>query len=102
MRQNNVEVDIAAWQHVNLLSIKELFFFFYHYFLYYYMFFMDTESVSEVSGPHDMEVIERKKICILLFMKIEEALKHNKRAVSHSSSLLIQSAAGLESLGHMT
>ena len=24
------------------------------------MFFMETESVSEVSGPHDMEAIEKK------------------------------------------
>ena len=62
MRQNSVEVDIAAWKYVNLLSIRELF---YHYFLYYYIFFMETESVSEVSGPHDMEAIERKKIIII-------------------------------------
>ena len=41
----------------NLLSIRELI---YHYFLYYYRFFMETESVSEVSGPHDMEAIEKK------------------------------------------
>ena len=26
MRQNSVEVDIAAWKYVNLLSIRELFF----------------------------------------------------------------------------
>ena len=27
-------------------------------------FFMETESVSEVSRPHDMEAIEKKKIII--------------------------------------
>ena len=26
MRQNSVEVDIAVWKYVNLLSIRELFF----------------------------------------------------------------------------
>ena len=57
MRQNSVEVDIAAWKYFNLLSIRELF---YPYFLYNYRFFMETESVSEVSGPHDMEAIEKK------------------------------------------
>ena len=31
----------------------------YHYFLYY-IFFMETESVSEVTGSHDMEAIEKK------------------------------------------
>ena len=41
----------------NLLSITELF---NHYFPYYYRFFMETESVSEVSGLHYMEAIENK------------------------------------------
>ena len=36
----------------------------YHYFLYYFIFFMETVSVSEVSGPYDMEAIEKKKITI--------------------------------------
>ena len=38
-------------------------------------------SVSEFSGPHDMETIEKKNhnLCILIFMKIEEALKYNKK-----------------------
>ena len=31
----------------------------YHYFLYY-IFFMETESVSEFTGSHDMEAIEKK------------------------------------------
>ena len=43
---------------------------------------METESVSEVSGPHDMEAIE-KKIIISAYQysyKIEEALKYNKKS----------------------
>ena len=56
---------------------------------------MDTESVSEVTGPHDMEAVEKKNHNFFIHSTI-------KRAVSHSSSLLIESAAGLESLGHMT
>ena len=59
MRQNSVEA--AAWKHVNLLNIREHF---YQYFLYYYIFFMEKESVSEASEPHDMEAIEKKKIII--------------------------------------
>ena len=39
MGQNSVEVD--------------------HDFLYYYIFLMETESVSEVSWPHDMEATEK-------------------------------------------
>ena len=35
---------------------------FYHYFLYYYMIFMETESVSEVTGSHDKEDVEKKII----------------------------------------
>ena len=64
---------------------------------------METEFVSEVSEPHDVEAIE-KKIIISAYQnshKIEEALKYNKRAVPNFSSLLIQVAAGLDSLGHM-
>ena len=51
--------NLAAWKYVNFLSIRELFC---HYFLNYYRFFMETESVSEVSGSHDMEAIEKKII----------------------------------------
>ena len=38
-----------------------LFFYYILYILYYYYrFFMETESVSEVSGPHDMGATEKK------------------------------------------
>ena len=36
---------------------------------------METESVSEDSGPYDMEAIEKKHS-----YKIEEALKYNKKS----------------------
>ena len=52
MRQNGVNADIATWIFVNFLSITIIFFII--------DFFMETESVSEVSGPHDMKVIEKK------------------------------------------
>ena len=44
---------------------------FYHYFLYYFIFSVETESVSEVSGPHDMEVNEKKNhnFCISKLVK---------------------------------
>ena len=42
---------------------------------------METESVSEVSGPHDMEAIEKKIISAYQrSYKIEEALKYNKKS----------------------
>ena len=44
----------------NLLSIREIFTI--HFFII--IDFMETESISEVSGPHDMEAIEKKKIII--------------------------------------
>ena len=56
-KKRKKKVDIAAQQHVNLLSIRELFLP-----LFYYCIFLETESVSEVSGPHDMEAIEKKSI----------------------------------------
>ena len=43
---------------------------------------METESVSKVSGPHDMEAIEKKKIIISAYSysyKIENALKYIKK-----------------------
>ena len=45
MRQNGVDVDIAVWKYVNLLSIRELF---YRYF-------------TDVSGSHGVEATEEKK-----------------------------------------
>ena len=71
MRQNGVNADIATWIFVNFLSITIIFFII--------DFFMETESVSEVSGPHDMKVIE-KKMTISAYQysyKIQEALKYN-------------------------
>ena len=35
-----------------------------------YFFFMETESVSEVSGPHDMEAIEKKIIISTYYIHI--------------------------------
>ena len=42
---------------------------------------METESVSEVSGSHDMEAIEKKIISTYWYSyKIEEALKYNLKS----------------------
>ena len=46
---------------------------------------METESVSEVSGPHDMEAIEEKNHNFFnsayeYQYKIEDALTYNKRS----------------------
>ena len=53
MGQNSVEVEnmLTSWALDNFLTI-----------IFYIIidFFMETESVSEVSGSHDMKVIEKK------------------------------------------
>ena len=58
MRQNGVDVDIAVWKYVNLLSIRELF----------YCYFTD------VSGSHGVEATEEKKKKTL-FLKINIHIK---------------------------
>ena len=52
------ETKLCRSKYVNLLSIRELF---YYYILYYYSFFMETEAVSEIGGPHDRDAIKEKK-----------------------------------------
>ena len=57
MRQNSVEVDIAALKYVNLLRFENIF----TIIFFIIMYNLWKQSVSEFSGPHDMEAMEKKK-----------------------------------------
>ena len=64
MRRNSVEVDIAAWQYVNLWALDNFFT------IIFFIIFLWKQSVSEVSGPHDMEAIKKKNhnSCLLIYI----------------------------------
>ena len=97
MRQNRVEVDIAAWKYVNLLENYFTIIFFIS------IFFCRTRICfrSQLATWHG-SYWEKKNhhFCILIF--ISHRGSTITIGVSHVSSLLKQSPAGLESLGHMT